>query len=74
MWPRGGAAMASRPTTASSWVCEGCQTDVYAADGPRRLRCRGCGRWMTRVVPRSPLTRRGAEGLPAPRNLRAYDQ
>jgi hypothetical protein len=74
MWPRGGAAMASRPTTASIWVCEGCQTGVYAADGPTRLRCRGCGRWMTRVVPRSPLTRRGAEGLPAPRNLRAYDQ
>jgi hypothetical protein len=44
--------MAKKPKTASIWRCETCQTEVYAADCPRRLKCRLCLKWMRKVYPR----------------------
>jgi len=46
------------PLSAGSvWYCELCQVHMWQAGAPKRLCCRWCRKWMTRVKARSPETR-----------------
>jgi hypothetical protein len=45
-------AMGKPFPVASIWHCDTCGATLYAADCPKRVRCRYCRRFMARTHPR----------------------
>jgi hypothetical protein len=44
--------MAKVATTGSTWQCTICHIQVYDARDVKRLKCRWCLHWMTKLHPR----------------------